>query len=44
MKEIFYMNSKTIDPDLCEDEIKHTQMWKKHKDTINLLYINEVKF
>ena len=32
-----------FDPDLCEDEIIHTKIWKKHIDTISLLYITEVK-
>ena len=29
--------------DLCEDEITHTKIWKKHKDIVNLLFITEVK-
>lgn len=31
------------DPYLCDEKIKHTQIWKKHRDTLNLLSITKVK-
>ena len=31
------------DLDLCEDKITHTEIWKKHIDTMHLLSITEVK-
>ena len=31
------------DMDLCEDEIIHTEIWKKHRDAKKLLSIIEVK-
>ena len=36
-------STKTGDSDLCEDEIIHIEIWKKHRDTISFISITEVK-
>ena len=43
MPQLVEMLHESYDMDLCEDEIIHIEIWKKHKDTISLLYITEIK-